>query len=243
MQPFNPTQTTDADAAGPLTLGPRGIATLAAELQQHAIRRPHRRTLAAIAGLPGSGKSTLARALCIHLNRSEPGSAALIALDGFHLSDKALASRGLLDRKGAPHTFDALGYFKLLAQAVERGAEMQAPAYDRKLHEPVYTGKPEHTVTRDTRYLLTEGNYLLLGELPWTAVDDLAAARWYLDTQPEQAEAWLVRRHIATGRSIEEAQQRVAQNDRLNAKLVTQHSRHADRVLRWPEKMLDIPEG
>ncbi|XAL99489.1 hypothetical protein OT109_18155 [Phycisphaeraceae bacterium D3-23] len=239
MQHAPPSRPDDAGKDGPLTLDPRGIATLAAELQQHAKRHPHRRTLAAIAGLPGSGKSTLARALCIHLNRSEPGSAALIALDGFHLPNEALAARNLLDRKGAPQTFDALGYFKLIAHAVELGSAMQVPAYDRKLHAPVYTGNPEHTITCDTRYVLTEGNYLLLDELPWTAIDDLAAARWFLDTPTKQAEAWLVRRHIATGRSIEEAQQRVAQNDRLNAELVTQRSRHADRVLCWPEKMLD----
>ncbi|MEM9416608.1 MAG: nucleoside/nucleotide kinase family protein [Planctomycetota bacterium] len=229
----------DAPAVGPLTLDPRGIATLAAELQQHAKRNPHRRTLAAIAGLPGSGKSTLARALCIHLNRSEPGSAALIALDGFHRPDTTLEARGQLDRKGSPPTFDVLGYFKLLSRAVERGTTLQAPSYDRKLHDPVYTGKPEHAVTQNTRYLLTEGNYLLLDELPWTAIDDLAAARWFLDTPSKQAEAWLVRRHIATGRSIEEAQRRVAHNDRLNAELVSQRSRHADRILRWPDTMLD----
>ncbi|MFI4860447.1 MAG: nucleoside/nucleotide kinase family protein [Phycisphaerales bacterium JB063] len=239
MHPPTQPESGERGPAAALTLDPRGIATLAAEMQQHAKRQTQRRTLAAIAGLPGSGKSTLARALCIHLNRSEPGSAALVALDGFHLPDEVIAARNLLDRKGAPPTFDAMGYFKLLAKAVERGTALQAPAYDRKLHEPVYTGNPEHAITRETRYLLSEGNYLLLDELPWTAIDDLAAMRWYLDTPAEQAEAWLIRRHIATGRSIEEAQRRVANNDRLNAELVTQHSRHADRVLVWPRTMLD----
>jgi len=225
--------------AGPLILDARGIATLAAEMQRHAKQHPGRRTLAAVAGVPGSGKSTLARALCIHLNRSEPRSAALLGLDGFHLSVAELDRRGLADRKGAPHTFDVQGYFKLLARAADRSSTLEAPAYDRALHEPAYTGKPEHRVTAETRYILTEGNYLLLDELPWTAIDDFASMRWFLDTPTQQAEAWLVRRHIAVGRSIEEAQTRVAHNDRLNAELVTQRSRHADRVLCWPGKMLD----
>lgn len=225
------------------TLDGRGIATLAAELQRLVQPSSARRVVAAIAGSPGSGKSTLARALCIHLNNAEPGSAALVELDGFHLPDAELTTRGGAARKGAPHTFDAKGYFKLLTRAAQSGTAMEAPVYDRVHHEPVYSGRSEYRVTPGTRYILTEGNYLLLDELPWTAIDGLASVRWLLDTPAKQAEAWLVRRHMATGRSIEEAHQRVAQNDRLNAELVHQRSRHADRVLSWPAGMMDAGSG
>jgi pantothenate kinase len=230
-----------ATPAGPatLTLDGRGIATLAAELQRLEQQHRPRRTIAAIAGVPGSGKSTLARALCIHLNRAEPGSAALLELDGFHLTTDALQRRGETARKGAPHTFDALGYFKVLARVAQRGTSLETPVYDRACHEPVYSGRSEYRITPQTRYILTEGNYLLLDELPWTAIDELASVRWYLETPAKQAEAWLVRRHMAVGRSIEEAHQRVAENDLLNAQRVNQHSRHADRVLQWPASALD----
>lgn len=234
-----------ATPPGPATLSldGRGVATLAAELQRIEQQRLPSRTVAAIAGVPGSGKSTLARALCIHLNRAEPGSAALLELDGFHLSANELHRRSATGRKGAPHTFDALGYFKQLARAAQRGSTFETPVYDRASHEPVYSGRPEYRISPQTRYILTEGNYLLLDELPWTAIDELAKVRWFLDTPPKQAEAWLVRRHMATGRSIEEAHQRVAENDRLNTELVNRHSRHADRVLNWPRESLDTDGG
>lgn len=232
--PTEPESTT-----GQLTLDQRGVATLAADLQRRAMANPHRRCIAAIAGLPGSGKSTLARALCIHLNKADPNSAAVLPLDGFHLDAATLQRAGLVERKGSPETFDAKGFFKLLMSSADPTFYADIPAYDRALHEPVYTGKPEHRLTRDTRIVLAEGNYLLLDMLPWTAIDDTADVRWLLDTPAAQAKAWLIRRHIATGRSIEEANHRYDTNDLVNTRLIQDRGRHGDRVLRWPESMLD----
>jgi pantothenate kinase len=40
--------------------------------------------------------------------------AALVPMDGIHLSKATLTALSLLDRKGAPETFDAAGHVALL---------------------------------------------------------------------------------------------------------------------------------
>ena len=73
------------------------------------------RQLIAIAGPPASGKSTLAQALVARLNVERP-QAALLPMDGFHLDNGLLETRGLLARKGAAETFDLAGFRALLAR-------------------------------------------------------------------------------------------------------------------------------
>jgi pantothenate kinase len=50
------------------------------------------RTITAIAGPPGSGKSTLAERVVRGLNDIVPSSAAILAMDGYHLDDGLLGS-------------------------------------------------------------------------------------------------------------------------------------------------------
>jgi pantothenate kinase len=66
-------------------------------------------------------------------------------------------------------------------------------------------------------------------------IDELTDLRLILDTPPDRAKAWLIRRHIAVGRSMEQATRRVEDNDLPNTQLVQKRSRHADRVVRWPD--------
>ncbi|HEX6249425.1 MAG TPA: hypothetical protein VFZ64_16265 [Nocardioidaceae bacterium] len=70
----------------------------------------HGRRLIGISGAPGAGKSSLATYLSTRLG----SRAAHVPMDGFHLADAELCRQGLLDRKGAPETFDAWGYAALL---------------------------------------------------------------------------------------------------------------------------------
>src|SRR5687767_12521465 len=74
------------------------------------------RILLGIAGEPGAGKSHLAAALARHLG----SRAAVVPGDAFHLADAELCRQGLLDRKGAPETFDVSGYAALLGRLRQR---------------------------------------------------------------------------------------------------------------------------
>jgi fructokinase len=69
-------------------------------------RRQARRVVA-IAGPPASGKSTLAAGLVAAL-RGAGVHSQLVPMDGFHLDNRILTDRGILDRKGSPPSFDAI---------------------------------------------------------------------------------------------------------------------------------------
>jgi len=93
---------------------------------------------------------------------------AVVPMDGFHLADVELARRGLLERKGAPETFDAWGYAALLARLRSRPAHVvMAPGFDRDLEQPLAGAVP---VPPSASLVVTEGNYLLLDEDPWPSV-------------------------------------------------------------------------
>src|SRR5690242_7131199 len=113
------------------------------------------RVLLGLTGAPGVGKSTLAA----HLASLLPDS-AVVPMDGFHLADVELARRGLLERKGAPETFDAWGYAALLARLRARPPHVvMAPGFDRDLEQPLAGAV---AVPPTAAFVVTEGNYLLL---------------------------------------------------------------------------------
>lgn len=216
-----------------ITLDPAGVSQLARELIQ---RRPppERRSILAIAGVPGSGKSTLAQALIDAINAAQPGIAVGLPMDAYHMTNAKLERLGLRKRKGAPHTFEAQQYFKHLAQVRDARKRVSLPTFDRTFDDPVYTGTPEHTADEQTRYIITEGNYLLLDSLPWTAIDQLADLRVWIDIPAERAKRQTLQRHVQFGRTPQEAKHWYETSDQLNVDIIVQQSRHADLIVRWP---------
>lgn len=124
-----------------------------------------KRVVAAIAGPPGAGKSTLAEKIVDALNVIEPGSAAILPMDGYHYDDLLLVPRGLRPRKGAPETFDSAGFAHMLMR-LRRNAEPEVavPVFDRSI-EIARAGA--RMIPQSVRYIIAEGNYLLLNEGRW----------------------------------------------------------------------------
>jgi pantothenate kinase len=183
------------------------------------------RVLLGIVGAPGAGKSTLAAAI----TALDPVRHALVPMDGFHLADQALSALGLLDRKGAPDTFDAHGYAALLAR-LKDGPDhtVYAPAFERDLEQPLANALP---VPPEASLVITEGNYLLLDRPGWREVRSLLDEVWYVETDPEVRRDRLVARHIIFGKSPRAATAWVQRIDEPNAVLVDATRERADRVL------------
>ena len=119
-------------------------------------------------------------------------------LDGFHLADAELARLGRLGRKGAPDTFDADGYIALLRRLrqAEPGVTVYAPAFGRQIEQPIAGSIP---VPAAVRLVITEGNYLLFDEPPWTRVRGLLDEVWWVDLEAARRRQRLVARHVKVG--------------------------------------------
>ena len=195
---------------------------LAAELA--AAARRSRRYLLGITGVGGAGKSTLAADLARRI-----AGACVVPMDGFHLPNAELDRLGIRDRKGAPHTFDAEAFVAMVERlAAAPATTVAAPRYDRAIHEPVADAI---VVPAAAPLVIVEGNYLLLHSPPWNRLPTLLDAVWFVDTPIETAMARLRRRHLAGGCTAEQADRKIAGNDRPNADLIRATRGRADRVV------------
>jgi pantothenate kinase len=206
----------------------RGLDALAADISARLDAAPGR-VLVGIAGAPGSGKSTVAALLLERFG----ADAALVPMDGFHLANRQLEALGRRDRKGAPDTFDADGYVALLercrsAGAGERPVTVYAPEFVREVEESYGSAI---AVPPSTRLVLTEGNYLLLDEPPWSSLGEVFDVRYHLAVDPELRRERLIARHVAFGKSSEAARAWALGPDEANALLVEAAASRADAIV------------
>lgn len=190
-----------------------------------APRAASSRRLIGLVGPPGGGKSTLAAALASSLG----DQAAVVPLDGFHLADVELGRRDLLDRKGAPETFDAWGYAALLERLRRRpDHSVYAPAFERDLEQPLAGAI---AVSSAASLVLTEGNYLLLDRPEWRAGRSWLDAVWFVEVDPGLRVDRLVERHVASGKDRTAAAEWVRRVDEPNAQLVEASRVRADLIV------------
>ncbi|MFJ9853968.1 nucleoside/nucleotide kinase family protein [Streptomyces sp. NPDC101150] len=203
-----------------------------------AAARPGRRRLLGIAGPPGAGKSTLAA----HLVAELAGQAVLVPMDGFHLAEAELHRLGRTDRKGAPDTFDPAGYAALLTRlrSPEPGAAVYAPAFDRRIEEPV---AGSIAVAPHVPLVVTEGNYLLLDSAPWARIRALLDEVWYVDLDAPERIRRLVDRHERFGRPRADAERFVHASDEANARTVAATRDRADLIVTFAPEEAPLPRA
>jgi pantothenate kinase len=200
------------------------LAELIARARAMATAEPQRRRLLGITGPPGAGKSALAEAIVAALG----DLAALVTMDGFHLSNDALIPLGLRDRKGAPATVDAQGFASLLARLCAADEPVvTAPVFRRDLDRSI---EDAIAVPRAVPLVVTEGNYLLLTDGPWARIRQLLDEAWYLVGDERRVER-LIARHVAYGKAPADARGWVQRSDEANARIVEETRGRADLVV------------
>ncbi|MEP2533139.1 nucleoside/nucleotide kinase family protein [Shimia sp.] len=201
------------------------ITEIAGNLANQILAAPTsgRRTLIALAGPPASGKSTLAAALATVLTDRDR-VAQVVPMDGFHLDNRLLEERDLLNRKGAPQTFDAFGFLHLISRMKDEPSVIY-PEFDRE-RDIAIAGAAELLETCDT--VIVEGNYLLYDAPVWRDLNALWDIRIRLNVPEEILTGRLIARWKALGLSKETALQKAEGNDLPNARLVNAASLSAD---------------
>ncbi|GAA0806155.1 nucleoside/nucleotide kinase family protein [Spirilliplanes yamanashiensis] len=194
-----------------------------------------RRAVLGVTGAPGAGKSTLAEKLVEALAPHPPAGlvpgqwVAHVPGDGYHLADVELDRLGRRARKGAPDTFDPLGYAALLRRLHDDADELiYAPGFERVIEQPIAASIP---VPRAARLIVTEANYLLLPDPAWRQVRAALTEVWYVELDDAERLRRLVGRHERFGKDRDAAVAWATGTDQHNADLVGATRDAADLIV------------
>ena len=185
------------------------------DLIDQTLKSTTHRVLIGVVGKPGAGKSTVVESV---KKRFPSQEVAIIPMDGYHLSDEVLISQGKRDRKGAPDTFDAPRFTKLLQDVkVNIDSEIRFPIFHRELEASV---EDEGVISPEAKVVITEGNYLLSTEYGWAGVKELLDQSFYIEIDDEIRLQRLIDRHIRYGKSPEAAKAWSLGSDETNARFI-----------------------
>ena len=191
-----------------------------------SLNRSTDRFLIGIVGKPGAGKSTLSANLLEELHSSE---VTVVPMDGYHLSNAVLQALGRADRKGAPDTFDVAGFASLLQRIRnEKSVDVYYPVFDRSIEESIAA---QGVVTKETKVVIVEGNYLLHDSGGWEVISELLDELWFIDVDDEKRLERLIARHIAYGKSPADAESWSRGSDEVNARTIATGRSRAHAVI------------
>jgi pantothenate kinase len=162
-------------------------------------------------------------------------ASAVVSMDGFHFDDIVLNQRGLRSRKGAPETFDHAGFAALLKRIRAGEPEIAIPVFYRSME---LSRAGAAIIGSDVKFILVEGNYLLLDEEPWSALGGLFDFSIFVDVPRSELERRLMERWRGHGKSDEDARAWIASNDLPNIERVLARRRQADLVVTHAEQLV-----
>ena len=184
------------------------------------------RFILGIVGKPGVGKSTFTDFLREHLSQD---LLAILPMDGFHMSNEELLELGRRDRKGAPDTFDVASFTQTFAAIKEsNGSDIKFPIFKREIEASI---PDAGVIPAKATLIIVEGNYLLHDQSGWEQVGSYLDESWYLQVDDEQRMQRLIARHIAFGKSPEDAKDWSKGTDEANARVIQESEAKADFVV------------
>jgi type I pantothenate kinase len=153
-----------------------------------------------IAGSVAAGKSTVARVLRALISRW-PGSpeVGLVSTDGFLYPNSVLRSRGLMERKGFPESYDLPLLLEFLADIKSGRDEVSAPIHSHLTYD-ILPDRTQSVVRPDV--LVVEGLNMLEAGLPEPSeghrvfVSDYCDFSIYVDAQERHIKEWYLERFM-----------------------------------------------
>ena len=177
----------------------------------------------ALSGPPASGKSTISEKLVKDLTLKGHNS-SILQMDGFHYDDQILKQKSLLLKKGAPETFDVMGFLNFLFR-LQNENEVAIPIFDRSLE---LSRSSAVIISKETRVVIVEGNYILLKTHPWRELHKFFNSTIMINTKHGILEKRLIERWRSFNIPEEEIKQKVFENDLPNGVNVYKNSILAD---------------
>ena len=149
-----------------------------------------------IAGSVAVGKSTVARLLKELMSRWDgTPKVELVTTDGFLYPNAELESRGILDRKGFPESYDRKRLLKFVSDIKSGVEQVTAPVYSHLSYD-IVEGEFEEVRTPDV--LILEGLNVLqppaIGQE--LALSDFFDFTIYIDANPNTIEDWYLSRFL-----------------------------------------------
>ncbi len=148
-------------------------------------------------------------------------------MDGFHLDNRVLTERGVLNRKGAPDTFDAQGFLHLVS-CLPHQSEIYFPVFDRGIDAAIAGAG---YLKEDCETVIIEGNYLMFDAPIWRDLAPFWDLSIQLQVSKEVLFERLIKRWLDHGFSLQQAQAKVTGNDMKNAERVALATLPADITL------------
>lgn len=212
-----------------LSLAPEAALTYLAERAVALLAAHTGRVAIGLTGGPGVGKSTLATQLVDRVNAIQPGIAAYVPMDGFHMLHAKLEQLGTVKDKGAPHTFEGAAFASFLSTLKTATGPVHGPGYSRKIEDVVQNA---FIIRSETRLLVVEGNYLLLANSPWWQIKPLLDLSVFIDVPRELVRTRLTHRHAEEGLFSEERnREHIERVDLANYDLVRRSRPRADLAI------------
>jgi type I pantothenate kinase len=153
-----------------------------------------------IAGSVAAGKSTVAQVLQALISRWPGGPRVeLVSTDGFLYPNRVLQSRGMMDRKGFPESYDLPLLLRFLADIKSGFAEVSAPIHSHLTYDILpdrvqAIGRPD--------VLIVEGLNMLEAGLPEPSdghrvfVSDYVDFSIYVDAEEKHVREWYLHRFL-----------------------------------------------
>lgn len=154
-----------------------------------------------IAGSVAVGKSTSARILQALLTRwPEHPRVELITTDGFLYPNAVLESRGIMNRKGFPESYDTKRLVQFLREIKAGMPDVSAPVYSHIEYDIV---KGDSQVVHQPDILIVEGlNVLQVGSDAMEFVSDYFDFSIYIDAVESDIENWYIERFLALRQTV-----------------------------------------